>query len=98
MNAERLLGHYERIADAPDAILRFRRFILDLAARGKLVPQDPNDEPALELLKRIAVEKVRAVQARQGDAEPTEANQQPFSIPSGWTWTRLGYIADLVRG
>lgn len=46
MNAERLLAHYERIADAPDAIARLRRFILDLAVRGKLVPQDPKDEPA----------------------------------------------------
>jgi type I restriction enzyme, S subunit len=46
MNAERLLKHYERIADAPDAIARLRRFILDLAVRGKLVPQGPNDEPA----------------------------------------------------
>ena len=40
MNAERLLAHYEKIADAPDAIARLRRFVLDLAVRGKLVPQD----------------------------------------------------------
>jgi type I restriction enzyme S subunit len=58
MNAKRLLKHYERIADAPGAIARLRRFILDLAVRGKLVPQDPSDEPASELLKRIAKEKV----------------------------------------
>lgn len=43
MNAERLLEHYEKIAEAPDAIPKLRRFILDLAVRGKLVPQDPND-------------------------------------------------------
>ena len=42
MNANRLLAHYERIADAPDAIERLRRFILELAARGKLVEQNPN--------------------------------------------------------
>ena len=46
MNAEHLLTHFDRIADAPDAIPRLRRFILDLAVRGKLVEQDPNDEPA----------------------------------------------------
>jgi type I restriction enzyme S subunit len=63
MNAERLLKHYEHIADAPDAIQRLRHFILDLAVRGKLVPQDPNDEPAGELLKRITVEKARLVKA-----------------------------------
>ncbi len=58
MNAERLLAHYEQIADAPDAIARLRRFILDLAVRGKLVPQDATDEPASEPLKRIAKEKI----------------------------------------
>ncbi len=46
MNVDRLLAHYKRIADAPDAVPRLRRFILDLAVRGKLVAQDPNDEPA----------------------------------------------------
>ena len=59
MNADRLLAHYERIADAPDAVPRLRRFVLDLAVRGKLVEQDPNDEPAAELLKRIAKERRR---------------------------------------
>jgi type I restriction enzyme, S subunit len=63
MNAERLLEHYERIADAPNAITRLRRFILDLALCGKLVPQDTKDEPASELLKRIAAEKARLVKA-----------------------------------
>lgn len=46
MNAGRLLAVYDRVADAPDAIPRLRRFVLDLAVRGKLVPQDPKDEPA----------------------------------------------------
>ena len=69
MNAERLLAHYERIADAPDAIARLRRFVLDLAVRGKLVPQDPKDEPASELLKRIATEKARLVKAGNQEAE-----------------------------
>src|SRR6185312_6902191 len=63
MNADRLLAHYEKIADAPDAIARLRRFILDLAVRGKLVLQDARDEPASELLKRIAKEKTRLAKA-----------------------------------
>ena len=63
MNAERLLAQFERISEAPDAIARLRRFILDLAVRGKLVEQDPEEEPAEELLKRIVVEKVRLVKA-----------------------------------
>ena len=52
MTADRLLANYDRIADAPDAEPRLRRYVLDLAVRGKLVEQDPNDEPASELLKR----------------------------------------------
>lgn len=42
MNAERLLQHFDRIAEAPDAVAHLRRFILDLAVRGKLVDQDLN--------------------------------------------------------
>ena len=61
MNPERLLQHFDRISEAPDAIPRLRQFILNLAVRGKLVEQDPNDEPAAELLKRIQAEKARLV-------------------------------------
>ncbi len=46
-----VLQYFDQISEAPDAIPRLRRFILDLAVRGKLVEQDPNDEPAAELLK-----------------------------------------------
>ena len=53
MNPDQLLTHFHRISEAPDSIPCLRRFILDLAVRGKLVPQDPDDEPASELLKRI---------------------------------------------
>ena len=50
----RLPEHLDLIATAPDGIQKLRGLILELAVRGKLVPQDPNDEPASELLKRIA--------------------------------------------
>lgn len=56
MTPDLLLEHYERIVDAPDAVGQLRRFILDLAVRGKLVPGDAGDEPAPELLTRIAKE------------------------------------------
>jgi len=57
MNAQRLLQHFHRIAEAPDAVPRLRRFILDLAVRGKLVAQDASDEPAGVLLERIKQQK-----------------------------------------
>ncbi|MGH0364212.1 restriction endonuclease subunit S [Sinorhizobium meliloti] len=94
MNAERLLQHYEKIADAPDAIARLRKSILDLAVRGKLVPQDPADEPAVELLKRIARERevlVRAKSIRRETAlETISASDQPYPIANSWTWARVG--------
>ena len=102
MNAERLLAHYERIADAPDAIDRLRRFILDLAVRGKLVPQDPNDEPASELLKRIAKEKARLVKVgeirKQPTLQPIPEPEALYSLPKTWTWVRLGDIFDYDVG
>jgi type I restriction enzyme S subunit len=102
MNAERLLAHYERIADAPDAVPRLRRFILDLAVRGKLVPQDPKDEPASELLKRIAKEKARLVKAAAIRKPPTleliADAEAPYLLPRTWAWVRVGEIFDYDAG
>ena len=84
-----LLEQYERIADAPDAIARLRRFILDLAVRGKLVPQDRNDEPASELLKRIAKEKARLVKAGEIRRDQSTVRNRPRCLPDG-TAHRLG--------
>jgi type I restriction enzyme S subunit len=95
MNVERLLKHYEHIADAQDAIARLRRFILGLAVRGKLVPQDPNDEPASELLERVVTGRARLAHERKA-LKPVDAG--PFEIPSTWAWARLGTISQLVRG
>ena len=101
MNADRLLAHYEKVADAPDAIPRLRHFILDLAVRGKLVEQDPNDESASELLKRIGVEKARLVKARlikrPKQLESVERNDTEFCIPSSWCWTRLGKVTSYIQ-
>ena len=104
MNADRLLAHYERIADAPDAVPRLRRFILDLAVRGKLVEQDPNDEPASELLKRIAAEKARLVKA--GEIKETslrkpiyQNNEFSFDLPYRMAHgAQGGIIADFATG
>ena len=101
MNAEQLLTHFDRIANAPDAIPRLRRFILDLAVRSKLVEQDPNDEPALELLKRIAVEKENLLTAgkirKPKQIKSIKADDTEFWIPSCWRWTRLGEITSYIQ-
>lgn len=94
MNAERLLAIYDRVADAPDAVPSLRRFVLDLAVRGKLVEQDPNDEPASELLKRIEEEKIRLVKARmarKGKKLPP-AEDSPTQLPNAWCWTEIAEV------
>ncbi len=96
MNAERLFMHYEKIADAPDAIARLRSFILDLAVRGKLVPQDSNDEPASKLVKRIHSERAHLMKSGSNrklpEPERFDSAEQPFGLPNNWEWVRLGDI------
>lgn len=79
-------------------IKKLRELILELAVRGKLVPQDPNDEPASELLKRIAAEKAELV--KQGKIKKQKLlpeiseDEKPFELPVGWEWVRLGFITN----
>ena len=101
MDPQRLLQHFDRIAEAPDAVARLRRFILDLAVRGKLVEQDPGDEPAAELLKRIQAEKARLVKEgklKKGKPSPlVEDTESPFGLPLGWCWVRLETITSYIQ-
>lgn len=96
MNADRLLALYERVADAPEAIARLRRFVLDLVVRGKLVEQDPGDEPASVLLGRNAAEKawlVTAGEIRKTSVAPALViTDAPFPVPRGWAWTQIAAL------
>jgi type I restriction enzyme S subunit len=98
MNAERLIHYYQQIADAPDAVAQLRRFILDLAVRGKLVPQDPNDEPASVLLERIEEEKSQFIQIsgmRKDKPLPElKEDEIPYPIAQNWAWTRIRTITS----
>lgn len=86
------------LAGAPNGIKKLRELILELAVRGKLVPQDPNDEPATKLLKRISEEKARLVaESRLKKQKPLgeiDEQAQPFELPLNWVWTRLGEITN----
>ncbi|EBF8335941.1 restriction endonuclease subunit S [Salmonella enterica subsp. enterica serovar Tees] len=77
-------------------IKKLRELILELAVRGKLVPQDPNDEPASELLKRIAAEKAELVKQgkikKQKPLPEISEEEKPFELPAGWEWARLGVL------
>lgn len=87
MNAERLLAHYERISDAPDAIARLRRFILELAVRGKLVVQDDN-------ASAVGNVKLEIITKRRGQMR--DSIEPPFDLPTGWAWRAIDTIADQV--
>jgi type I restriction enzyme S subunit len=86
-----LLSLYDRVVEAEDAIPRLRRFVLDLAVRGKLVPQEAGDDPASVLLARIEKEKARLVKAgeirKPKPFEPVE--DAPFDVPRNWAWSRI---------
>ena len=75
---------------------------LQLAVQGKLVPQDPNDEPAAELLKRIKVEKERLIKEgkikKEKPLTPISDDEIPFEIPESWEWVKIGYLFTIVRG
>jgi type I restriction enzyme S subunit len=83
-------------------IKKLRELILELAVRGKLVPQDPNDEPAAVLLERIAAEKVQLVQDKKIKSTKTlsEIGQEEklSELPNGWSRARLGEIFHIVYG
>ena len=80
-----------------------RQKILDLAIRGKLVPQDPNDEPASVLLERIKAEKEQLIKEgkikrSKKTATTSDSRHYPFELPSGWAWCRLGDLANYKKG
>jgi type I restriction enzyme, S subunit len=102
MNPAQLLNHFDRISEAPDAIPRLRRFVVDLSVRGKLVEQRDNDEPASDLLNRIQAEKARLVKAgdirKQEVLVAIEPEEVPFEVPKSWALVRLGDALELING
>ena len=77
-----------------------RKSILTLAVQGKLVPQDPNDEPAEEVLARIAATKLRLQKAgemgKEKTVEPLQLDSLPFEVPDSWRWAKLAELTELI--
>jgi type I restriction enzyme, S subunit len=94
--------HFDVAFAAPDGIKKLRELILTLAMQGKLVPQDPNDEPASELLQEIEAEKKRLVKEKHIRATrllpEIDLENVPYILPNGWKWVQLGNIAILENG
>jgi type I restriction enzyme S subunit len=79
---------------------QLRNSILQQAIQGKLVPQDPNDEPASVLLQRIRKEKERLVKEgklkkKDLESKPIEEDEIPFEIPESWEWVKLVDVFEL---
>jgi type I restriction enzyme, S subunit len=82
-------------------IKKLRELILELAVRGKLVPQDPNDEPASVLLERITAEKTQLVKdkkIKKPKKLPDISDEGSFELPQGWVFERLGKVTKLENG
>ena len=95
MSAAQLLANFDRLVSTPGAVPRLRRFILDLAVRGKLVEQDAADEPAQQLLKRIQSEKARLVKTGAVKASKPVADADDVDaslIPNTWQWSSLAEV------
>ncbi len=91
-----LLSNMELLATAPGGVAKLRELILTLAVQGKLVPQDPADEPAGVLLQKIRAEKDRLIAEgkikRDKPLAGIAEEEKPFELPVGWEWTSLATI------
>jgi type I restriction enzyme S subunit len=98
---QRLATHFDLLLDRPKGLDALEQTILQLAVRGLLVPQDPTDEPASELLKKIRLEKDRLI--LEGKIKRDKAltliaeEEKPFGLPQGWEWVRVGQVSGRVQ-
>ncbi|MFC3040400.1 restriction endonuclease subunit S [Virgibacillus xinjiangensis] len=96
------LSHMDELLETKEDVNWLRKGILSLAMRGKLVPQDTNEEPASALLERIEGEKQLLVKEKkirkQKELPPVQGNKVPFEIPESWEWVKLGQIGVWKAG
>ncbi|MDF4686427.1 restriction endonuclease subunit S [Vibrio parahaemolyticus] len=101
-NWAQISEHFDTLFTTEESIDQLKQTILQLAVMGKLVPQDTSDEPAAELLKRIAEEKARLVKdkkiKKQKALPPISEDEKPFELPNGWEWCRFGNVATSRLG
>lgn len=97
-----LLSNMELLATAPGGVAKLRELILTLAVQGKLVPQDPADEPAGVLLQKIRAEKDRLIAEGKSKRDKPLAviaeEEKPFELPEGWEWARLADVVRVLNG
>jgi type I restriction enzyme S subunit len=99
---QRIAAHFDTLFTTEESIDQLKQTILQLAVTGKLVPQDPNDEPASTLLEKIAKEKPRLIKEgkikKQKSLPKISEDEKPFLLPKGWEWVRLQQIIHISSG
>jgi len=92
-NWQRIYAHFDLLFTTEASIDVLKQTLLQLAVMGKLVPQDPNDEPASELLKRIQAEKAKLIAEgklkKEKPLAPISDDEKPFELPQGWEWSKV---------
>jgi type I restriction enzyme S subunit len=100
MTPHDLIEAFEALTEAPEGVVRLRELILRLAVRGHLVPQDPADEPATELVQRARAEQSTLVSSKAIPAPPPTveigAEDAPYEVPCGWVWAPLGHVVAVL--
>ena len=101
MNPDVFFENFELLADAPNGVQKLREFILQLAVMGKLVPQDPNDEPASVLIETIEAEKKKLMkEGKIKGSKPVPEisdNEILFEVPDSWKWIRFDDICSYIQ-
>lgn len=101
-NWARISEHFDTLFTTESSIDKLKQAILQLAVMGRLVEQDPNDEPASVLLEKIAEEKARLVEAgmarKQKHLPKISDDEHPFEVPAGWVISRMDDITDIQSG
>lgn len=99
---QRIATHFDMLFTTEASIDALKQTLLQLAVMGKLVPQDPSDEPASALLERIQAEKAKLVFEGKIKKEKALAaisdDEKPFKLPQGWEWVRLGVALEITGG
>jgi type I restriction enzyme S subunit len=99
-NWQRIAAHFDTLFTTEASIDALKQTLLQLAVMGKLAPQDPKDEPASELLKRIRAKKVKMISngklKRQKPLPPISEEEKAFELPKNWVWCRLTEIVYIL--
>jgi restriction endonuclease S subunit len=101
-NWQRVAEHFDALFTTDSSLNALNQTILQLAVMGKVVPQDPNDEPASALLRQIAEKRDQLV-SRGKPKAPTSFNHigkddSVFPVPAGWEWVKFGSVVELING